>query len=233
MSAPRIVILPAYNEAKNLPTVLAGLSAAERGYEVVVIDDGSDDDTARIAAGLEATVLRHPFNLGYGAALQTGYKYALRRGATVLVQMDADGQHDPNDIARLVAPLREERCDLVIGSRFLSESGYEMGVTRSLGRRLFLGVGRLFGLQITDPTSGFQAMNRAVLELYAQDFFPADYPDVNVLLAAHRAGLRIGECPVEMSESMRPSTLHIGLRPIYYVYKMLLSTWAASARRPR
>jgi glycosyltransferase involved in cell wall biosynthesis len=226
-----LVIIPAFNEEANLPRVLEAIGDVVSDVEVVVIDDGSSDATAQVATAFGATVLRHPFNLGYGAALQTGYKYAKRADAGWVVQLDSDAQHDPRDIPKLLAPVQEGACDLAIGSRFVSPTGYEMGAAKSLGRRLFQAVARLFRLRITDPTSGFQAMNRAVLDLYVTDFFPADYPDVNVLLAAHRAGLRIREYAVEMSAGERPSMLHVGLKPIYYVYKMLLSTWAASARR--
>jgi len=234
--APRVLILPAFDEAERLPGVLDGVTRAATGCEVVVIDDGSRDGTAGVARRHGATVLRHPFNLGYGAALQTGYKYALARGAALLVQMDADGQHDPAEIRALVAPLEAGECDLVVGSRFLAPSGYRMGRLRSVGRRLFTAIAKLAGLRVSDPTSGFQAMNRRVLEVYARDFFPADYPDVDVLLAAFRHGLRVAERPVRMAPGTRRSTLHGGLRSFYYVYKMLLSTWSASrvpARRER
>ena len=117
-------------------------------------------------------MLRHPFNLGYGAALQTGYKYALAAGADLVVQMDADGQHDPSLIPQLVDRVASGKCDLVIGSRFLEPGDYQMQRLRRLGRGLFRGVARMLGLSITDPTSGFQAMNRAVLELYVGDDFP-------------------------------------------------------------
>src|SRR5262245_3565711 len=226
--AARVLILPAFDEAERIAAVLGGVARAQSACEVVVIDDGSRDDTAGVARAHGATVLRHPFNLGYGAALQTGYKYALARGAALLVQMDADGQHDPAEIRALIAPIEAGECDLVVGSRFLAPSGYQMGLIRTLGRRLFTALARLAGLRVSDPTSGFQAMNRRVLEVYARDFFPADYPDVDVLLAAFRHGLRVGERPVRMAAGTRSSTLHGGLRSFYYVYKMLLSTWSAS-----
>ena len=225
--APRVLILPAFDEAERLAGVLDAVAGAQTGCEVVVIDDGSRDETASVARSFGATVLRHPFNLGYGAALQTGYKYALARGAVLLVQMDADGQHDPREIRTLVGPIESGECDLVVGSRFLAPNAYRMGAVRSLGRRLFAALARFAGLRVSDPTSGFQAMNRRVLEVYARDFFPADYPDVDVLLAAFRSGLRVGERPVQMAEGTRSSTLHGGLRSFYYVYKMLLSTWSA------
>jgi glycosyltransferase involved in cell wall biosynthesis len=227
----RLIVIPAYQEEACLPGVLEAIARAGLGCEVVVVDDGSRDATARVAAQGGARVLRHPFNLGYGAALQTGYKYALERGAAYLVQMDADGQHDPAEIPRLLAPVESGELDLVVGSRFLGRGGYRMGSLRSLGRRVFQAIARLGGLRVSDPTSGFQAMNRRVLEVYARDFFPTDYPDVDVLLTAWRNGLSVGERAVSMSAGTRASTLHGGFRSVYYVYKMLLSTWSASRRR--
>jgi glycosyltransferase involved in cell wall biosynthesis len=225
----KAIVIPAYQEEARLPAVLAALGSAAPGFRVVVIDDGSRDATAETARRAGATVLRHPFNLGYGAALQTGYKWALRAGATLLVQMDADGQHDPADVAALAEPVEAGGLDLVIGSRFLGAGDYHMSRLQGLGRDFFRALLGAFGLRVTDPTSGFQAMNRAVLELYASDMFPSDFPDVDVLLCAHRHGLRVGERPVRMRASPRASTLHAGLAPIYYVYKMLLSVWAASS----
>ena len=225
---PRVLVIPAFNEADHLAGVLGDAADAARGFEIVVVDDGSHDATAAVAARCGARVLRHPFNLGYGAALQTGYKYAHRAGAVLVAQMDADGQHDPRQLPLLVEPIERGELDLVIGSRFLGRGSYPMGFARSIGRRFFRAMLRGFGLRITDPTSGFQAMSRSVLELYVTDFFPSDYPDVDVLLAAHRHGLRIGERAVDMGTGLRASTLHSGLAPIYYVYKMLLSIWATT-----
>ena len=230
---PAVLIIPAYNEAKNLPDVLARVAEADSGCEVVVVDDGSQDGTGDIAARAGATVLRHPFNLGYGAALQTGYKYALELNAVLVVQMDADGQHDPAQIRELAAGIRSGDYDLVIGSRFIEATDYRMGLLHSVGRRVFSAIARLAGLRVSDPTSGFQCLNRRVLALYARDFFPTDYPDVDVLLTAFRHGLRVGEHPVRMTEGSRASTLHGGLRSFYYVYKMLLSTFSATARSAR
>ena len=226
-----VLILPAFDEAASLPGVLAEVRRVAPRFEVLVIDDGSRDDTAAAARLAGVRVVRHPFNLGYGAALQTGYKWALAHDAELLVQMDADGQHLPSELAGLVAPIERGECDLVVGSRFLGSGQYRMGVVRSLGRNLFRALARSAGLAVTDPTSGFQAMNRRTLEFLAGDWFPTDYPDVDVLLCAVRAGLRVREHPVRMAQGARPSTLHSGWKPLYYSYKMLLSMWAASGRR--
>jgi len=225
-----IVIIPAYNEETRIGPVIEAIRSTGLDLEIAVIDDGSRDGTAEAVTRAGAIVIRHPFNMGYGAALQTGYKYALRQGADLLIQMDADGQHDPEQIPRLAEPILRGECDLVIGSRFLVPTGYEMGALRTLGRRVFQGLGRIAGVEVTDPTSGYQALNRKVLALYARDDFPHDFPDIDVLLMAARSGLRIQEVPATMQESPRASTLHGGWRAFYYVYKMLLSMWALTAR---
>ena len=225
----RVVIIPAFNEAERIGAVIERARQRLQGFEIVVVDDGSSDATAAVARAAGGRVLRHPFNLGYGSALQTGYKFAFRSGAELVVQMDADGQHDPGDAALLTAPVAAGELDLVIGSRFLGVGSYRMDPLRRAGRALFQAILRLFDLRVTDPTSGFQALSRRVLELYIGDAFPTDYPDVDVLLIAHRHGLRIGERPVHMAASSRASLLHSGFAPVYYVYKMLLSIWAASS----
>ena len=231
MSARPAIVIPAYNEAATIADLLAELARVAPAYERVVVDDGSSDRTAALAAAAGARVLRHPYNLGYGAGLQTGYKYALAAGASHVVQMDADGQHLPAEIAALAEPVARGECDVALGSRFLAPSGYEMGAARSLGRDLFRAVARRAGLSVTDPTSGFQALSPRALALYAGDWFPTDYPDVDVLLAAARAGLRVREVPVKMAAGVRASTLHSGWKPFYYVYKMLLSIWAGTGAR--
>ncbi len=233
MSTPSpsgMLLIPAFNEASRLGAVLERIDRQAIDCEVVVVDDGSADDTAGVARRGGATVLQHPFNLGYGAALQTGYKYALKRQARFVVQMDADGQHDPAAIADLIAPVTAGELDLVIGSRFLEDTGYVMPPAQRLGRAFFQAVARLLGLRVTDPTSGLQAMNRRALEVYEADAFPTDFPDIDVLLMAQRHALTIGERPVTMKPSSRRSTLHSGLRPLYYVYKMLLASFSARAR---
>ena len=227
--APTIILIPAFHEEQRLPAVLDSIRSLDLVCRIVVVDDASTDGTSRVAREGGATVLRHRINLGYGGALQTGYKYALRTGAEFVVQLDADGQHDPELIPKLLEPVRRRQADIVIGSRFLEETGYKMGGLRTFGRKLILMISKLAGLNISDPTSGLQAMNREAIELYAGDFFPVDYPDLDVLMVARNYGLRLRELSVQMAASPRPSTLHGGLRSFWYAYKMLLSVFAASA----
>jgi glycosyltransferase involved in cell wall biosynthesis len=237
-AAPKVlVVLPALDEAERIAPIVRELRTHLPGARVLVVDDASSDATAERARGAGAAVARLPFHLGYGGALQTGYKIAVADGVDFLVQMDADGQHRPADAPALLAAVTDGSCDLAIGSRFLghprrgtdSSHRYRMGRVRSLGRRTLCLLARLGGLRITDPTSGFQAMNRRALNLFATSLYPADYPDVDVLLLAHRRGLRLRELPVDMAPSPRRSLLHSGWLPIYYAYRMVLSLWALGA----
>ena len=232
-NARGLVIMPARNEATRIGDVIDGVSRALPGARVLVIDDASQDETVDVARAAGAMVAPLPIHLGYGGALQTGYHFAVRRNCTWLIQMDSDGQHRPEDLPALLAPVLDGRCDLAIGSRFAPREdetpGYEMDAVRSLGRRSLALLGRLGGVHVTDPTSGLQAMNAAALELFTSSWYPVDYPDIDVLLLAHRRGLRLCEVPVTMRPSPRPSMLHSGWMPVYYAYRMLLSLWALSA----
>jgi len=225
-----LVIIPALNEGARIGSVVDGVRRGVPGADVLVIDDGSEDDTAAQARAHRAMVIAHPFNLGYGAALQTGYKHAARAGYALLAQLDADGQHDPADVRRLLEPVADGRADVAIGSRFAEARGYHMGTARTVGRsffqRLLVACG---GPRIADPTSGFQALGRSAFLLCCGDFYPSDFPDVDVLLLLHRHGLRIVEVPVTMAQSPPGrATMHAGLRAVYYPYKMLLSTFRSA-----
>jgi len=219
-----LVVIPAFNEARAIERVVEGIRAADPGLPVLVVDDGSTDDTAGAARRAGAEVLRLPINLGYGSALQTGYKYALREGYDCVVQLDGDGQHEPADIPRLLAALERDAADLALGSRFLGESGYRPGMARGAGMRLFRGLAFLLtGMRFSDVTSGYQALNREVLQFFAAERYPADYPDADVLVMLTRAGFRIAEVPVRMYPKRSGRSMHAGLRPVYYIFKMLLS----------
>lgn len=234
MHADTMVLLPAHNEARQIARLVAGVREACSEARIVVVDDGSGDNTAAEAASAGATVLRHPFNMGYGVALQTGYKYALREGFEYLVQLDADGQHDPAGIAVLLERVRSGRCDLCVGSRFLEGETYRVPAARRAGMILFRRVASLLvGQTITDPTSGFQAMNRRVLDFYARDLYPVDYPDTDVLVLLHRNKFAIAEAPVHMHAPDGVASLHSGARPVYYLFKMALDIPLNLIRRER
>jgi len=218
-----IVIIPAYNEEERIAAVVAGVCASVPDAAVVVINDCSRDKTATAARQAGAIVVSHPFNMGYGAAIQTGYKYARDKGHDFLVQLDADGQHDPSCIPALLAPVVAGQADIAIGSRFLG-TGYRPPLARRLGMALFRRIVSLVtGRSVTDTTSGFQAFNRDVICYFATDIFPVDYPDADMLIMLHRAGFRMTEVPVRMFENSAGKSMHSGLKPLYYMFKMLLS----------
>lgn len=234
-AATLLIVLPAYNEASRLDPIVREIRARWPDADVLVVDDGSADETSARARSAGAHVATHPFNLGYGAALETGYRYAMTNGYGLLAQMDADGQHDPASIGSLLEPLIAGRADVVVGSRFLSASEYRSSLARRAGSALFGALASLVtGRKITDPTSGLWAMNRRALAALAGGALPHDYPDADVLIGLHYAGLRVTEVPVVMRSSPVKISMHAGLRPLFYVYKMLLSMLLATlGRRPK
>jgi glycosyltransferase involved in cell wall biosynthesis len=222
-SSRSLVLIPAYNEATRIAGVIESIKRVVTEMPVLVINDGSRDDTAAVALQAGAIVVSHPFNMGYGAAIQTGYKYARDKGYDYLVQLDADGQHDPACIPDVLAPVMQGRADIAIGSRFLGTS-YTPPLARRLGMALFRKIVLLVtGKVCTDTTSGFQAFNRDVIRFFAQDIFPVDYPDADMLITLHRAGFCMTEVPVRMFENSEGKSMHSGFKPIYYMFKMLLS----------
>ncbi len=219
-----LLILPAHNEASNLPRVIPEARAAAPGFDMVVIDDGSRDDTAAVAARLGAEVVSLPVNLGYGGAVQTGFRYAVEHGYDLAVVMDSDGQHDPAGIHLLADTVRSGQADVAIGSRFRGRMAYHQPWVKRAGMRLFAWtVSRITRREVTDPTSGFQALNRDALRFFAYDNYPVDYPDADTLLVLHYAGFRVVETPVTMRERLSGVSMHSGWKPFYYVLKMWLA----------
>jgi glycosyltransferase involved in cell wall biosynthesis len=199
---------------------------------VLVVDDGSADDTATIARAAGVRVARLPFNLGAGVAAQTGYKLAVREGYDCVVQLDADGQHEPADIPLLLDVIARREADVAIGSRFLGGSGYRAGPLRRAGMGLFsLLAWLLTGVRFSDVTSGFRALGGDVVRFVATEWYPTDYADADVLITLRRAGFRLREVPVRMYARAGGRSMHAGLRPVYYVFKMLLSVALAPLRR--
>jgi glycosyltransferase involved in cell wall biosynthesis len=200
--------------------------------DVLVVNDGSADRTAAEAVAAGARVATLPVNLGYGAALQTGFKYAVRHGYEIVGQIDADGQHPPECIEALVRRLDEDEADVVIGSRFLDRDGhYRPSRARKLGMALFGGIASAVTRQhISDPTSGLQVMRLPVAEFFSSEVYPSDYPDADILILLHRSGFRVAEVGVRMLPPPGKS-MHSGHRSLYYVYKMSLSILVTLLRR--
>ncbi len=231
--ARSLVIIPAFNEAPGIAEVVGQVREGAPDFDVVVIDDGSSDDTAALAAGAGAVVVAHPFNLGYGAALQTGYMYAVRNGYDVAVQLDADGQHESRDVGPLAEPILAGQADAVFGTRFHDGSSYRMPLLRRLGSRWFGWlIHVLTGVRASDPTTGFQALSAPVLDMYTTEAFPVDYPDADMIVLLSRNGFRVAEVPVRMYEKPESRSMHSGAVVIYYVYKMTLAV-LMNAARPR
>ena len=227
-----LIIIPAHNEAENLPYVLPRLRQTLPQADIVVIDDHSSDETARTARKLGATVVRLPNNLGYGGAVQTGFRYGAEFGYDYAVMMDADGQHDPTSVPQLLAPVMAGECDVALGSRFKGEMTYRTSLVRRMGMRLFAAITHaLTGQEVTDATSGFQAMNRDVMRFFAEENYPSDYPDADTLIMLHFAGFRVREEPVVMHERIAGESMHgSSLKGLYYIIKMLLSIFMVYLR---
>lgn len=225
MSDERIAILiPAFNEGGLVGQVVRDVKHVLPRADVIVIDDGSTDGTGAEAREAGAVTLTLPVNSGYGAALQTGYKYAVRNGYRLLGQIDADGQHRAESLLEMLEALGDD-VDVVVGSRFLDGDGhYRPPFTRRVGIRMFSWVASLAtGQHLSDPTSGLQLMRIAVARFFCSDVYPTDYPDADILILLHRTGFRIKEVAVRMQPSPGGKSMHAGHRGIYYAYKMLLS----------
>jgi glycosyltransferase involved in cell wall biosynthesis len=228
-----LIIIPAYNEEGRVGAVVQDVRSTFAGADVLVIDDGSADGTAAEARRAGAMSLSLPVNAGYGVALQTGYKFAVRNGYAIVGQIDGDGQHRAEYLVTMYKALEDQDADVIIGSRFLDRDGhYRPSRARAVGIGLFARLASLITRQhISDPTSGFQLMRIAVARFYCSDVYPTDYPDADILILLHRTGYRVCEVPVQMRPSPGRS-MHSGHSSPYYVYKMLLSIFV-TLLRPR
>ncbi|HEV7300814.1 MAG TPA: glycosyltransferase family 2 protein [Tepidisphaeraceae bacterium] len=231
-SSPRcLIIVPAFNESRSVGKLVARLSRWLPGYDVLVVDDGSTDDTA-VQVPDCATVISMPFNLGIGGAMQAGYRYAALHGYDIAIQCDGDGQHRPLEVLRLVDHMTTTGSDLVLGSRFLENVKYRQSIMRMTGSFVlgFL-IRVLTGMRITDCTSGFRAVNREVIEAFAH-WYPEDYPEPEVILLLKRAGFRISEVPVRMRQR-RSGASSIGmLAGMFYVLKVFVCVVLDLVRDP-
>jgi glycosyltransferase involved in cell wall biosynthesis len=228
-----LIIVPAYNEEVSLPGVIRDLREHMPSAEVLVVNDGSRDATARVARDRGVTVLDLPFNLGIGGAMQAGYLYAERNAYDMAVQFDGDGQHLAAEINKLIGPIIAGKADLVVGSRFLVSGGYKSPVFRKMGIWIFSFVlTRILDTAVTDSTSGFRAANRRVIEFFAHTY-PDDYPEVEALVLLHKMDLRIAEVPVAMRERTGGKSSITPIRSVYYMAKVLMAIFIDLMKKVR
>ncbi len=226
-----LVVVPAFNEQDSIARVVNEVRAAVPYAHILVVDDGSDDATGRLASAAGADVLVLPFNLGVGGALRAGFRYAVRFGYDVAVQVDGDGQHDPAEIELLLAELAH--ADLVIGARFAGRGDYEVKGARKLAMRLLArSLSRRTRSSLTDTTSGFRAFNRRVIELFARDY-PAEYlgDTIEALLIAARAGCSVTQVPVHMRRRVGGTPSQSSLKSVIYLTRAALAVALSRARR--
>jgi glycosyltransferase involved in cell wall biosynthesis len=225
------VIVPVYNEAASISSVICETRLAAPQAAIVIVDDSSSDNSADVAEASGATVIRLPYNLGIGGAVQTGYRFASELGYDIVVRLDGDGQHDPAQMESLIRPIVSRQADVVIGSRFVNEQGYRASLARGLGIRLFATLVSLVSHQrFTDTTSGFQAANRPAAGFLSRHL-PSDYPEIEGLVLLCRAGFRVVEVPVTMRPRRAGRSSITALTSVYYTFKVLLAILIGLLRR--
>lgn len=228
-----LIIVPAWNEARNVGHTVSEIRAARPDYDVVVVDDGSTDETADVARNAGAVVIQLPFNLGVGGAMRTGFTYALREGYGRVIQVDADGQHNPADIDLVLSGLA--RADISIGARFSDVGDYEVRGPRRWAMKLLASVlSRIAHTKLTDVTSGFRAAGPRAIRQYVR-YYPAEYlgDTLDSLVAACHAGLTVTQVPVAMRARVhgKPSQSPVG--SAIYLFRSVFALTLATLRRAR
>jgi glycosyltransferase involved in cell wall biosynthesis len=218
-----LVIIPAYNEEGSVLKVIGEVRLYCPQADILIVNDGSTDLTSQKANSSGATVLNLPFNLGIGGAMQAGYKYACEKNYDIAIQVDGDGQHNPEEIPKLLHVLEEEKADFVIGSRFIGDSECKVTMMRRLGGLILAkAISTIVGQKLTDPTSGFRAANRRAIQLFSTNY-PQDYPEPEALVLLHQCGLLMKEVPVRINQRYSGESSITKMRSIYYMVKVLLA----------
>ena len=227
-----LIIIPAYNEGHLIRRLIKEIGTAYPHYPILVIDDGSQDNTADEARAGGAQVVRLPFNLGIGGAVQTGYKMALEEGYDIAVQMDGDAQHDPAYLPDILKPVFKDQLDLVVGSRFLGQdTEFRSTFLRRIGIHFFARLlSGLTGIHLTDPTSGFRAVGRKLIQAFARTY-PVDFPEPETIQVAQRIGARIGEVPVSMRKRLGGKSSIRYWKTTYYMVKVTLAILIDTLRK--
>lgn len=229
-----LVLIPAFNEGEVIGKVLSDVKVNIPEADILVVNDGSTDHTSRIARTAGVMVLDIPCNIGYGGALQTGFRFAREYGYDYVITLDGDAQHDPASAKNLLEVMNRSGADVVVGSRFLS-GHYRMSFARRIGVWLFSRIAYLHtGVLFTDPTSGFQLLNRKAFSYFSEgDNYPLDYPDVNIIMALHKMKFAVTEAPVTMREKSGGKSMHSGVKPLFYVLRMFLAILMVFLRKEK
>lgn len=223
MSDRKLVIIPAYNESKSIIKAVEDIKEHAPGFDYVVINDCSTDDTLKVCQERGLNYVHLPVNLGIGGAVQTGYLYGCQYGYDLAVQFDGDGQHDAAYLEMMAEKLCETNSDMIIGSRFLKKEGFQSSGLRRIGIRYFSVLLKvLTGKRVTDPTSGMRMVNRDVMKIYAMNY-PKDYPEPESVMAILRMGKKVTEVPVIMKERKEGTSSIGGFRSVYYMIKVTLA----------
>ncbi len=218
-----LVIVPACNEERNIKRVIDDLRSKAPGTDYIIINDGSTDNTRDVCCRHHLHYLDLPINLGIGGGMQAGYRYAREKGYHIAIQLDGDGQHDPGYIKEMVTLLRNEQADVVIGSRFLEGQGFQSSRARRAGIGFLSRLIRLCcGVNIRDVTSGYRAVNRRFIEIYAEEY-AQDYPEPEAIICAALHGASITEIPVVMRHRSEGQSSISSWRSIYYMIKVSLA----------
>lgn len=221
-----LIVVPVYNEEEAIELVLHQLLALKEEADILVVDDGSKDRTMEIVRRYDVKCLVHPINLGYGAALQTAYKYAKRRSYSYVVQFDADDQHRLEDLQRLIVEMRKNTADVVVGSRILGDPSFSPGLLKRIAFFWFNSLIRLLTrTKVTDPTSGLRGFSRKAFSYYADGHeFPNDFPDADTILHMLYQGFTLKEFPIGSKARMTGQSMHTGLwKHAVYMLKVTMS----------
>jgi glycosyltransferase involved in cell wall biosynthesis len=217
-----LVLIPAFNEEGAVAGVVAEVRAAVPVADVLVVDDCSEDATRHVARAAGARVLSVPHHLGLGGCVQAGYRLAFELGYDYVIRVDGDGQHDPGEIPKVLEALEREKCEMVIGSRFLNGSGGETSLVRRIGILFFRAVLRpILGRPVRDPTSGFVGVNRTALALFSRSF-PLEYPEIEALVVLQRKRFRFVEVPCRMRPRRAGRSTITAMKSLYYIAHVLL-----------
>ncbi len=218
-----LLIIPAYNEEESLRSLIEEIKAVCPEVDYLVVNDCSSDDTERLLEELGANYITLPCNMGIGGAVQSGYRYAAQNGYDIAIQIDGDGQHDVRFVKDMVKLIEDKQADVVIGSRFIDKEGFQSSQARRIGIRILSMLIRLMcGAKVKDVTSGFRAVNRRFIELFAENY-PDDYPEPEVIVTAKLYGAVIKELPVVMRERTTGKSSINLKRSIYYMIKVSLA----------